>query len=546
MTEACATLAPLLVARPFDLLEPADALRVEEHLASGCLACESVSRDVALALAAAPCAPVEPQPAIREQLLARVAADRANVKAGGPAPVAILLTCTYCHGTLARREARFCAGCLAPGHADCFEAHGRCAAPGCGETRLLDPTPVVARPRESRRRSGLVLALGIALGAGAVAALSAVSLRQRDADVRRVIEDMTPGYREAMKIIRARDRSRYDEARDHLQGIPSGSLLYPEAQDGLAWLSRQKDAEDWVNEADDAIRQGSPVDAEAPLVSAVAAIDSEARGELAARLVALRRSKEFQADSLCRKAQSLVEWVKDAQGNWTPRGIDAAVDAFSKAIEVEPRWEKAWLGRARLRLDGHRFDEALRDLDRAVELAPADQDAWETRSSVRLGSGDRKGAVAELDEAAKRVPPTASALRSRAYYRREAGDLDGAIADATAALELAKKTTPTRPGPDGWEASSALRERATARKGQGRLTEALADLDASIGFRDGDDVRLERAELRLETGDEVGARQDFERALKLAGETYGDTQGAIDSVKKRIAEIEAAHRQTPR
>jgi hypothetical protein len=55
--------------------------------------------------------------------------------APGPAPAparvaGITLRCTYCHGAL--EATVHCAGCLAPHHADCFAAHGRCSAPGCG------------------------------------------------------------------------------------------------------------------------------------------------------------------------------------------------------------------------------------------------------------------------------------------------------------------------------------------------------------------------------------------------------------------------------
>ncbi|MCO5168467.1 MAG: VWA domain-containing protein [Planctomycetes bacterium] len=75
----------------------------------------------------------------------------------------IRLRCTYCHDPLERALAA-CAGCLAPHHARCFRAHGRCAAPGCGATRTLAP---------ARRGRTLVAATAATLALGAVAWLGA-------------------------------------------------------------------------------------------------------------------------------------------------------------------------------------------------------------------------------------------------------------------------------------------------------------------------------------------------------------------------------------
>jgi RNA polymerase sigma factor (sigma-70 family) len=104
--------------------------------------------------------PRDPSPLVRE----RIAAGIERARAPGPA-LRVLLACTYCHATLARNEARYCAGCLAPHHADCFATHGRCSVPGCGETRTVEP-----RARPPRRRGRFALAAIAALGTAAAAA----------------------------------------------------------------------------------------------------------------------------------------------------------------------------------------------------------------------------------------------------------------------------------------------------------------------------------------------------------------------------------------
>ncbi len=82
--------------------------------------------------------------------------------------------CTYCKDTLAREEAVYCAACLAAHHRDCFEEHGRCTAPGCGETRFVESRVSARRPRWRWRRPPRVVALAV-LGAALVGGVAALT-----------------------------------------------------------------------------------------------------------------------------------------------------------------------------------------------------------------------------------------------------------------------------------------------------------------------------------------------------------------------------------
>lgn len=60
------------------------------------------------------------------------------------------LRCIYCHDGLEVTSAAYCASCLAIHHSECFQEHGTCAAPGCGETRWVRssaPQPVATPSR---------------------------------------------------------------------------------------------------------------------------------------------------------------------------------------------------------------------------------------------------------------------------------------------------------------------------------------------------------------------------------------------------------------
>jgi hypothetical protein len=163
---------------PTEDLAPDDRARRDEHLAA-CEACRerAFAHEVAAAALARAADGPPPPAAVRERLLVAAALE-AKARAAADAPAAaevaalpIRLRCTYCHAGLATGEAVYCADCLAPAHRPCFVEHGRCPAPGCRGERFVEPRRALpARPRDSRRGLGLLLALPIA-AATAIAAL---------------------------------------------------------------------------------------------------------------------------------------------------------------------------------------------------------------------------------------------------------------------------------------------------------------------------------------------------------------------------------------
>lgn len=99
-----------------------------------------------------------------EHVEGQLARAARQAEAVGALQLQTAVNCSYCHDRLRRAEAAFCSSCLAPHHADCFTNHGRCCAPGCGETRLVQPREVSGR----RRRWLPWLAAGL-VGLGAAA-----------------------------------------------------------------------------------------------------------------------------------------------------------------------------------------------------------------------------------------------------------------------------------------------------------------------------------------------------------------------------------------
>ncbi|MBI3726077.1 hypothetical protein HY251_19280 [bacterium] len=170
MTRDCFELTEILVSRTTGTIEPAELARLESHLGS-CGSCTDLAKDLEDALAS-----TKPEPRFSNDSWEELRAEIEKRKLLAPPDLKVLLTCTFCHGSLERPETVYCASCLAPHHGECFESHGRCSATGCTETLTVQPratkhspqanavSTTVAVPRPRKRTWPWFL-----LGVGAVA-----------------------------------------------------------------------------------------------------------------------------------------------------------------------------------------------------------------------------------------------------------------------------------------------------------------------------------------------------------------------------------------
>lgn len=154
-----------------------EAIAVSEHLAI-CETCRAEHASVGEALSALK---EEPAVAAPDRDVAWVEINGRLDAEEQQAEVAVGLRCTYCHDLLARGEGSYCATCLAPHHGDCFAGHGRCAAPGCGETLLVQPktAATLGRGRDEpveTRPSPFTLAASAILLAGAIGLVGGTSM----------------------------------------------------------------------------------------------------------------------------------------------------------------------------------------------------------------------------------------------------------------------------------------------------------------------------------------------------------------------------------
>jgi len=123
-----------------------------------------------------------------------------------------------------------------------------------------------------------------------------------------------------------------------------------------------------------------------------------------------------------------------------------AVERFTRAVELDPRFALAWAGLAMAHAElywfqadrsARRIGLAQAAMDRATALAPEDPQVYLVRGILRYhGSLDYEGALGELRQAARLDPGRAEAYEWMGYVQRRSGHLADAIASLERAVEL--------------------------------------------------------------------------------------------------------------
>jgi tetratricopeptide (TPR) repeat protein len=114
---------------------------------------------------------------------------------------------------------------------------------------------------------------------------------------------------------------------------------------------------------------------------------------------------------------------------------DDAIDAYTQAIELDPKSTKSYNNRAIVWRQLGQNDKALADYDKVLLLEPGSPRTLNNRAILKRSLEDYDGALADLDQvvAGGKVGPLA--LRNRALTKRLMGDIEGARADLQLALD---------------------------------------------------------------------------------------------------------------
>jgi tetratricopeptide (TPR) repeat protein len=155
---------------------------------------------------------------------------------------------------------------------------------------------------------------------------------------------------------------------------------------------------------------------------------------------------------------------------------------------------------------GH-FDAAIAAYTKAIEIKPGCAEAYESRGIAKLDKGDTDGAIADftvLITLTKSKPPLAMAYNNLGYAKLVKGDYNGAIADMTKAIEL-------KPG-----FAKAHANRGLAMLSNHDFDGAIADFSIVIkSSPNSASTYINRGAAKTGKGDLEGAITDFTKGIKL-------------------------------
>lgn len=198
-----------------------------------------------------------------------------------------------------------------------------------------------------------------------------------------------------------------------------------------------------------------------------------------------------------------------------------AVTYFDAAIEQDPTYAEAYVGRGGVYLRLNFLNSALDDLNTAIDLNPGDAAAYHLRGYVHGLQGNYEAAIADYDTALGLVTTNAGWYYDRGLAYQLSGNLAAAIRDYGEALHLEPQDR------------TYLESLGSAQYQNNDYADALTTYEQlltlllSTGNQDGYALATTHttlAAIKVALGQDSAALQDYEQAIIYAAEV-GDVEG---------------------
>jgi serine/threonine protein kinase/formylglycine-generating enzyme required for sulfatase activity/Tfp pilus assembly protein PilF len=184
-----------------------------------------------------------------------------------------------------------------------------------------------------------------------------------------------------------------------------------------------------------------------------------------------------------------------------------AIEAYSKAIEIDPQYVPAWTNRAlAYRITGL-LANAVADYSKAIELSPSNAANYANRASLFSQMKEYEKAIADYSKLHELSPTNVSYLQNRALAYVNAKQYENAIADYSKLIERNPKAALPWAG------------RANAHNNLAQFDKAIADFNVAIELSPKDYTYLNNLAWLLATA---------------ADDTHRDPHRAVDLAKKAI------------
>jgi len=159
-------------------------------------------------------------------------------------------------------------------------------------------------------------------------------------------------------------------------------------------------------------------------------------GVFALRLV-LMAMLVFCATAQAQEELTAGQWVRKGNEYLAARNFDSAIDAYGKAISLDPQNATAYNNRGFVYTHHKgKFDLAIADFNKAIQLSPQFAEAYNNRGFALYNTGRHDPAIADFDRAIQLNPRYTQAHNNRGFAYHNKGRLDLAIADYTKSIQF--------------------------------------------------------------------------------------------------------------
>ena len=150
-----------------------------------------------------------------------------------------------------------------------------------------------------------------------------------------------------------------------------------------------------------------------------------------------KKKKETEAYNKTIQDLKATEWFEIGYQFGIADRLKEALDAFTKAIEINPQFAQAYSNRGFAYSNLGDYNQAIKDYNRAIEINPQDAVAYYNRGGLAYGKlGNYNQAIKDYNKAIELNPQFAQAYYNRGVAYGNLGNYKQAIADYNRAIEI--------------------------------------------------------------------------------------------------------------
>ncbi|RKU16630.1 hypothetical protein C6503_11945 [Candidatus Poribacteria bacterium] len=234
-------------------------------------------------------------------------------------------------------------------------------------------------------------------------------------------------------------------------------------------------------------------------------------------LTILLASRFVTWDAIRGADQQAQIYVQDGTASLRSWKLPQAIKAFTRAIEIEPRYAEAYVKRGLAYYRSAQYKTAIADYTQTLKLNRYQADAYASRGDAYQSLGDMERAIEDYSASLKRRrSPQVIQKRAETYFKK--GDVQKTLADYDDLIKW-------KPTALAYYGRGNVYLQLSTQGNENRLQLALADLDQAIALKPSfTSAYISRAQVHSQLGDRTLASQDTRHANKLL----------IDALDKKI------------